>query len=407
MIIKREWYLSQIRPFLGTPFIKVLSGIRRCGKSTMLELLREEILAAGVEPGNIIYINLETREDLNTAKDLSEALKARIGDAGKVYIFLDEIQMIPGWERTVNSFFAGKKAEIFITGSNSMLLSSKLATLLSGRYVQFTIRPLSFAEYLDFTRDLRKAPVDDIPSLMWEYIKLGGFPGNFYAREMNSAFVYKTVYDIFSTVVLKDVMWRNNLRNTDLLERVIKFLFDTSGSLVSARSISGYFKNQGRKVSVDTILGYTSALEAAHVVEKVRRYDVKGKKLLNIREKYYAADVSLIHALLGYDDKRLPGLMETVIYGELRRRGYEVFTGQYDDREIDFVCIKGSEKLYVQAAYLIGNDQKIIQREFGNLLQIPDQYPKYVVSLDDKRTSSVEGVRHCYLPDFLLNAALS
>jgi predicted AAA+ superfamily ATPase len=378
-------------------------GIRRCGKSTILELLRDELLAAGVTPEHIIYISLETREDLITPGDLSAAIKKKLPGAGKAYILLDEVQMIPGWERTINAFFAGKRAEIFITGSNSMMLSTELSTLLAGRYVSFTIRPLSFAEYLAFTRDLRNIPTGNGASFIGEYLRLGGFPGMHYARNMDSAFVYKAVYDIFSTIVLKDVLWRNHLRNTDLLERLIKFLFDTSGSIVSARNISDYFKNQGRKVSVDTILEYIAALESAYTIEKVRRYDIKGKRLLDLREKYYAADISLIHALLGYDDQRLPGLMETVIYGELRRRGYEVFTGQYDDREIDFVCLKGGEKIYIQAVSMIHNDQRVIDREFGNLLKIPDQYPKYVVSLDERWTSTVEGVRHQYLPDFLLN----
>jgi predicted AAA+ superfamily ATPase len=313
--------------------------------------------------------------------------------------------------------FAGQRTEIFITGSNSKLLSSELATLLSGRYVQFTIRPLSFAEYLDFVqipagtsgkakgrRLADRRPGGDGVSLIWEYIRLGGFPGIHYLKDMNSDLVYKVVSDIFSAVILKDVMRRNAIRNVDMLERIIKFLFDNVGNQVSARSISDYFKSQGRKVSVDTILEYVTALETACLLEPVRRYDIRGKKLLNLREKYYISDVSFIHALLGYDDRRLPGVMENIVYCELRRRSYEVFTGQYEDKEIDFVCTKGSEKLYIQVTYRLDNNPGIIEREFGNLLKINDQYPKYVVSLDERRTSSVEGVKHVYLPDFLLNA---
>jgi predicted AAA+ superfamily ATPase len=320
-----------------------------------------------------------------------------------VYLLLDEVQLLPGWERVVNVFFASKKAEIFITGSNSKLLSSELATLLSGRYVQFVIRPLSFAEYLDFTKGIRNIPVDDPDLFIREYITLGGFPAIHYLKDMNSPLIYKAVSDIFSTVVLRDILQRNTIRNTDMLERIIKFVFDNTGSLFSARSISDYFKNQGRKVSVDTVLEYISALESAFVVEKVRRYDIKGKKLLNVQEKYYIADVSFIHALLGYNDSRIAGVLENIVYLELKRRGYAVFTGHYNDTEIDFVCTRQDEKIYVQVAYMLGNDKKTIQREFGNLLEIKDQYPKYVISLDKNRTSGVEGVRHVYLTDFLLS----
>jgi predicted AAA+ superfamily ATPase len=313
--------------------------------------------------------------------------------------------MLPGWERVVNAFFASKKAEIFITGSNSQMLSSELASLLSGRYIQFVIRPLSFAEYLDFTRGIRNIPTDDPASFIQEYISFGGFPAIHYLKEMDSTLIYKAVSDIFSTVVLRDVMQRNTIRNTDMLERIIRFVFDNTGSLFSARSISDYFKSQGRKLSVDTVLEYIASLESAYIIEKVRRYDIKGKKLLNVKEKYYSADVSFIHALLGYNDSRISGVLENIVYLELKRRGYEVFTGQFDDREIDFVCTKQAEKIYVQVTYTMG-DAKVIKREFGNLLKIEDQFPKYVISFDKNRTSGMEGVRHIYLPDFLLGSGI-
>ncbi|MDR1128820.1 MAG: ATP-binding protein [Treponema sp.] len=407
MQIVREKYLARIRPFIDTPFIKVLTGIRRSGKSAILELLREELLRSGVPEGEVVYINLEMSDpgDLQAQK-LSRAIKNRIKDGGKIYLLLDEAQLVPGWEQAVNSLFAGKQADIFITGSNSTLLSSELSSLLSGRYVQFVTRPLSFAEYLEFAEAIAGRTLDRRSSIR-EYLRRGGFPGIHYLKGMENpddslSLIDKTVSDIFSSIVLKDVAQSNKLRNMDLLERVIKFLLDNTGSMVSARSISAYFKNQKRKVSVDTILEYISALEGAYAIEKARRYDIRGKKLLNVQEKYYSADVSFIHALLGYDDRRIPGIMENVIYNELRRREYDVFVGQYDGREIDFVAVRGGEKIYVQAVYLINGDADIIDREFGNLLRIGDQFPKYVVSLDERWTSSVEGVRHVYLPDFLL-----
>ncbi|WP_041611145.1 ATP-binding protein [Treponema primitia] len=404
MKIERESYLSQIRPFINTPFIKVLTGIRRCGKSTILELLKDELIASGINEKAVVHINLElySIEDILIPEKLVKEITERLEISPKIYLLLDEVQLLSGWERVINSFFAAKNADIFITGSNSTLLSSELATLLSGRYVQFTIRPLSFAEYLTFIRDIRNSSISDPTAHIWDYIKLGGFPTIHYFKEMNSALIYKAVSDIYSTVVLKDVMQRNGLRNTDMLERVVRFVFDNVGKLFSARSISGYFTSHGRKLSVDTILDYITALERAYIIEKVHRYDIKGKKLLNLQEKYFVSDVSFIHALLGYDDNRIAGIMENIVYNELRRKGWEVFTGQLNDKEIDFVCTKQNEKMYIQVTYIINNDLKIIEREFGNLLKIKDQFPKYVVSLDKNRTSSVEGVQHIYLPDFLL-----
>jgi predicted AAA+ superfamily ATPase len=407
MLINRESYLSEIKPYIGAPFIKILTGIRRSGKSTILEMIRDELLASGVNAEDVVYINLELESDtINTPRKFSNMVKPRIKDKGKAYLLLDEVQNLPGWEKIVNAFFAGKQTEIFITGSNSKLLASEFATLLSGRYVQFTVRTLSFAEYIAFARGFspegEKSGSQDTDAYIWEYIRLGGFPAIHYFQDMNSDMIYKAVSDIFSTVVLKDVMQRNNIRNTDMLERLVRFLFDNVGRLFSARSISDFFKSQKRKVSVDTVLEYILALEAAYIIEKVRRFDIKGKKLLNAQEKYYIADVSFIHAVLGYSDDRIAGVLENIVYAELRRRGYEVFVGDYEKFEIDFVCTRRNERLYVQVTYMINNDPKIKEREFGNLLKIPDQYPKYVVSLEKNRSAGVEGVKHVYLPEFLL-----
>ncbi|MDR1177594.1 MAG: ATP-binding protein [Spirochaetaceae bacterium] len=402
MAIIRQSYLDQIRPFIGAPFIKTLTGIRRCGKSTILELLETELTRMGVQAERIIYINLETWApgELSSEK-LFETIQSRKAKEGLSYILLDEVQLIEGWERVVNALFAGKQADITLSGSNSKLLSSELATLLSGRYVQFTIRTLSFAEYGDFARQIGGRNPETKAALR-EYLRWGGFPGIHYLKEMQSSLVYKTVSDIFSSVVLRDVMQRNRLRNADMLERIIRFLFDNTGNMVSAASIAAYFKNQKRKVSVDTVLEYINALEGACVLEKVSRFDIKGKKLLEAREKYYCADISLVNALLGYDDRRLPGLLENLVYLELKRRLYDVYVGILENSEIDFIAVKGNEKAYFQVCYKISRDS--IEREFGNLLKIKDQYPKYVVSLDEDWTSNVDGVRHVYLADFLLGS---
>jgi predicted AAA+ superfamily ATPase len=408
-LVKREAYLSEIRKYLAAPFIKILSGIRRSGKSSILELLRDELGQNGKAQDNVIYINLETWEPESlSAGNLSKVLKTRLGSlrgnraaTKKPTILLDEVQYVAGWERTVNALFAAKAADIFITGSNSKLLSSELATLLSGRYVRFTIRPLSYSEFLNFSRTLGKRRIDSREGI-WDYLRWGGFPGIHYFNEISDSLVYKTVADIYSAIVLKDVIERNKLRNADFLDRLVKFLFDNVGSMVSARSISAYFKNQKRSIGVDTVLDYIGALQNAFIFEKCPRWDIRGKKLLNVREKYYVADISFINAVLGYDDRRVQGLIENVIYAELRRRHYDVFVGQLEDAEIDFIASRGVEKLYIQAVYLINNDKKIIDREFGNLLKIKDQYPKYVVGLDPRWSTQIEGVKYYYLPDFLL-----
>ncbi|MDR0909801.1 MAG: ATP-binding protein [Spirochaetaceae bacterium] len=402
-MIERNAYIKQLAAYIDTPFIKVLSGIRRSGKSGILELLREHLVKAGKPEESLIYINFEVWEEerLNSAA-ARRHIKALIGDMQRVYLLLDEVQLLPGWERVVNAFFAEGKCDIYITGSNSKLLSSELSTLLSGRTVQFTVRTLSFSEFIDFTNGFSTEDEKQKSSPgIWDYIRRGGFPGIHYLKNADDTLVYKTVQDIFAAVVLKDVLERNNLRNPDLLERVTRFLLDNTGSLISARSISNYFKSQNRSISVETILDYIAALEAAYAVEKVRRYDVQGKSILNVREKYYPADISFIHALLGFDTRRLPGVMETLVFHELRRRGYEVFTGQLGDKEIDFVATKDSEKIYIQTTYLINNDAEIIKREFGNLLAIPDQYPKLVLSLDEHWKGTVEGVRHQHLGEWL------
>jgi predicted AAA+ superfamily ATPase len=317
-----------------------------------------------------------------------------------MYLLLDEVQLLPGWERLVNSLFASKTADIYLTGSNSNLLSSELATLLSGRTVQFIVRTLSFSEFIDFAHAFHSADAD-----IWTYLRWGGFPGIHYLKEADDSLVYTTINDIFASVVLKDVVFRKNLRNSDLLERVSRFLLDNTGNLVSARSISTYFKSQNRSISVDTILEYISALESAYIFEKVLRYDIQGKSILNVREKYYPADVSFINAILGYHTKRIPGMMETLVYHELKRRGWTVYTGQLNDYEIDFVALKGDKKSYIQVAYQINNDESLIKREFGNLAAIKDNHPKLVLSLDEHWTGNIDGIEHQNLAAWLKEQA--
>jgi predicted AAA+ superfamily ATPase len=398
--IKRDLYIEQIRPLIGKPFIKIITGLRRSGKSTILRLLREELSAeAGGE--HIIYLNLEDFEYTGfNATALYARIAGRIKDEKLHYILLDEIQMVSEWERVVNSLFASRPVDLYITGSNSQLLSSELATFLAGRYVEIQVRPLSFTEYLDFKKERAGSSLPDIKSAIWNYIELGGFPA-VHSADIDRETAGGVVKDIYASVLLRDTIQRYNIRNIDLLERLLRFLFDNTGNLFSAKSIADYMKNLNRKVDVETIYNYINALESAFIIKKAPRYDIKGNEFLNFREKYYPGDISLTYAALGFDLKRISGILETIIFTELERRGFSVSVGKLNDQEVDFVGIRGTEKIYVQAAYLLGDNRETINREFGPLKGIDDNFPKQVVSLDERWSDSVEGIRRVHLADFL------
>jgi predicted AAA+ superfamily ATPase len=302
----------------------------------------------------------------------------------------------------VDALFASKKADIYLTGSNSKMLSSELATYLSGRYVAFTIQPLSFGEFLVFENELESGTgTQDKKTSLNRYLEIGGFPALHQITGINTPIAYKALQDIYASIILRDVVERNNIRHIDLLERLLRFLFDNQGHLFSAKSISAFLKNERRKLSEETIYIYIAALEAALIIRKAPRYDIRGKALLAVQEKYYAGDNGLINALLGFNEQRLPGIMENTVFQELKRRGYDVYVGKFGDKEIDFVGLRQNEKIYVQVCYRLGIDPKLIEREFSPLLAIKDNYPKYVVSLDERWTNNREGVRWLNLADFL------
>jgi len=412
VLLKRELYLDQIKPFIGAPLIKVLTGVRRCGKSSLLRIIESELVEMGINSDAIMFESFELYgENELSADELMAKTRKHISEFEMSYFFFDEVQLVEGWERVVNACLASGSAEIFITGSNSEMLSSELATLISGRYVEVEVRPLSLSEYGDFSQKLPQlAHADNFnlaetntseSEVFAQFMKFGGFPIIHYLSPKTEDLVYRALRDIYSTVVMQDVVKRNNIRNIDLLERIIYFLMDNVGSLVSARKITDYFKSQNRKVSVDTVLTYAKSLENAYVFEKVRRFDLRGKRHLDVREKYYCVDVGMINALLGYSDTRLPGMIENILYLEFKRRGYEVFVGDFDGKEIDFVCKKEGIQFYVQATTLLTGNEKAIEREFGNLLQISDQYPKYVISIDQQWNSDIDGVMHYHLEEFL------
>ncbi|WP_455668961.1 ATP-binding protein [Phocaeicola sp.] len=402
-MIERELYMEQIIPFIDQPFVKVIAGIRRCGKSVVLQLISEELLRKGVDKSHIVYMNFESFEwmDIKDAKALYTHIGSIIkGAEGKFYILLDEIQEVENWEKAVNSFMVDWNVDIYVTGSNSRMLSSELSTYLAGRYVDFHIMPLSFKEYFSF-HDL---PLEQEKATIREefrkYLRMGGFPA-IHTADYSYDAIYKIVYDIYSSVILRDTVQRHGIRNVELLERVVKFVFDNIGNRLNAKNIADYFKSQQRKVDINTIYNYLNALERAFIIQRVQRYDIKGKELLQTNEKYFVSDLSLIYAVMGYKDRLIAGALENLVYWEMRRRGYEVYIGKQDDKEVDFVALCRDEKLYVQVTYQLAS-QATIDREYTPLLAINDHYPKYVVSMDEVWQDNIEGVKHKHISEFLL-----
>lgn len=402
-MVQRERYMKMLRIYRDKPLIKVLTGLRRSGKSSLLLLLREELLESGIQPDHILLVNFDDMDtfELRDAKSLHDHIRKFMKGTGIHYVLIDEIQEVKGWEHVVNSLLSEGRSDLYITGSNSRMLSSDLATYIAGRYIEIPVSTLSFAEAMDFRRELTGLPATDRKAEFERYIRTGGFPG-VYTGDFDYQETYRIVKDIYSSAVLRDVVQRLNLRNLDLLERVLLFVFDNIGNIFSTRNIAAYFLNQQRKIDQSTIFHYLNALTDAFIINRIRRYDVRGKEILQTNEKYYLGDVSLAYAAHGFKDRQIAGLLENVVLLELQRRGYDVCVGKQGDKEIDFVAERSGEKLYVQVAYRISDSEITASREFAPLLALADQYPKYVVTMDDFRKDNIEGVRHYYLPDFLL-----
>lgn len=404
-MILRPGYLEEIKPFINKPQIKIITGIRRSGKSTVLRLLKEELFAKGIKQEQIIAINFEsfTYSELLEAPKLYQFIKAEIKTKQKYYLLLDEIQEVKEWEKAVNSFLVDFDVDIYLTGSNSHLLSSELATYLAGRYVEIPVYTLSYKEFLDF-REHYFSKEENSENLFLLYLRKGGFPVIHTANYPEDS-AYKVVYDIYSSVILRDTVQRYKIRDVELLERVIKYAFDNIGNTFSGKNVADYFKSQQRKVDVNTVYNYLNALEGAFILYRVPRYDIKGKEILKTQEKFYVSDISLIYATMGNRDRMIAGILENMVFLELKRRGYEVYIGKLDSNEIDFVAEKKGNKVYIQVAYKLENEQTV-DREFGNLLAVDDQYPKYVVTMDEFWKDSIEGVKHLYISDFLLTENL-
>lgn len=401
-MIFRPNYLAQLQKWINKPQIKIITGIRRSGKSSILVLLKEELNKLGIAQHQIVSINFESfaTEQLKNAPALYQYLQDKIQNKQKYYILLDEIQEVLDWEKVVNSLVVDYDVDIYLTGSNSHLLSSELATHLAGRYVEIPIYTLSYQEFLDFKTFYFPAQNTSESSFV-EYLRKGGFPV-VHTLNYDEESAYKVIRDIYASVILRDTVQRYKIRDIDLLERVIRFVFDNIGNTFSGKKIADYFKSQHRKTDVNTIYNYLNALEGAFVLYRVSRYDIKGKEILKTQEKFFVSDLSLVYAMMGYRDRMIGGILENLVFLELKRRGYQVYIGKLDTKEIDFIAEKMGKKIYIQVAYKL-ESEATVSREFNTLLAVEDQYPKYVVTMDELWKDDIEGVKHMHIQDFLLS----
>ena len=399
-MIKREMYMKRIRPFINTDLIKVMTGIRRCGKSVMLELIKDELKKNGIDASQFLSFNFENMRNshLCTAQALHDEVLLRTQNlSGKIYLFFDEIQEVEHWEKCINSFRLELNCDIYITGSNAKLLSGELATVLGGRYVEFTIYPFSFSEFRELY--LSVFPESSAPAVFQKYLLLGGMPYLSNLRFMEAP-SRQYLMDIYHSVVLTDVVKRNKIRDVDMLSRIVAYVMGNIGTTFSSSSIVKFLKNEKRKVSPETVLNYINYCTSAYLFYQVKRQDLQGKQILATNEKYYMADHGLREAVFGGNMKDINLILENIIFMELLRRGYSVTVGKAGTKEIDFVCQLQDQKLYIQVTYLLASEETI-QREFGVYNSIRDNFPKYVVSMDEIDMSQ-NGIKHKNIREFLM-----
>jgi len=403
LYIDRPMYVDKIMAYVDAPFIKILTGIRRCGKSTMLKIIMDRLhYQKNVPKERIVSFRFDSMlyEDM-TAKQMYEELKSKLSENGKTYFFLDEIQEVNGWERVVNSLASDYDVDIYITGSNSRMMSSEISTYLTGRYISFRIYTLSFEEYLTFKG--QHTPVENPRTELANYICLGGFPA-VHLQSYSSDEVYTIVRDIYNSTVFLDIVRRSQIRKVDQLERIIKFTFHNMGNTFSAKTISDYLKAERRALDNETVYNYLQKLEGAYLLHRCSRYDLRGKEILKTQEKFYLADTSLRYSVLGYQADTYASSLENIVYLELCRRGYRVFVGKTEDGEIDFVAERLNEKIYVQVTQKI-ESEKTMKREYERLLSVRDNYPKYVLRTDEFAGGNYEGIKTMHVADFLLSGA--
>lgn len=400
-MIERPLYLDKIMPFVDTPFVKILTGVRRCGKSTILKMIIKKIKEEkNVDDEQILNYRFDSMEyEDMTTKELYLELKSKILQSKKTYLFLDEIQEIEGWEKVVNTLASDFDVDIYITGSNSRMMSSEISTYLTGRYITFHIYTLSFEEYLMFKKSY--TTLKDLKQEFSQYVRLGGFPAT-HLQDYSQDEVYTIVKDIYNSTIFSDIVRRNQVKKIDQLERVVKYTFNNIGNTFSAKSISNYFKSEQRTIDNETVYSYLEKLQKAYILHKCSRYDLQGKDILKTQEKFYLADVSLRYSILGYTVDSIASSLENIVYLELKRRGYNVYIGKTKDKEIDFVATKQNEKIYVQVTQEI-KSEKTQKREYEQLLEIRDNYPKYVVMADDFAGGNYEGIKTMNIVDFLLS----
>ncbi len=396
-MIKREAYINQLKPLIGDPLIKVITGMRRVGKSTLLLLIQEELKKLGVSDEQFIHINFELMdyEALKNQKTLHDYIGSKIVNNKKYYLFLDEIQEVEGFERVINSINLKYDVDIYITGSNSKILSGELATHLTGRYFSMVIYPLSFNEIINYIKTTRAQP--DLEQEFIDYINYGGLPAiqRFGKKE---DLIKSYLEDIYSSILLNDIVARYSIRDVDLLKRFMQYLLNNIGQIFSAQSIAKFMKSESRKLSRETLYNYLEACKNAFLIYSSARYDIKGKHVLKTREKYFANDLG-IRGLFYNNESDIGQVLENIVYLELLRSGYQVYVGEFGAQEVDFIAERGSEKVYIQVAYLLANTDTV-KREFSALEKIQDNYPKYILSMDKLKIEH-KGIQHLNIIDFL------
>ncbi len=401
-MIERPLYVDKIMAYVDTPFVKILTGVRRCGKSTILKMIMERLKTErNIPEDRIISCRFDSMEyEDMTAKQIYTLLKDQLSSTGRTYLFLDEVQEIRGWEKVVNSLASDFDVDLYITGSNSRMMSSEIATYLTGRYISFRIFTLSFGEYLMFKSKF--ANVGEPKAELANYVRLGGFPAT-HLQAYSQDEIYTIVRDIYNSTIFSDIVKRNQVRKIDQLERVVKYTFNNVGNTFSAKSIADYLKAERRSLDNETVYSYLEKLEKAYLLHRCSRYDLQGKEILKTQEKFYLADVALRYSVLGYNADSVASSLENIVYLELCRRGYTVYVGKTSDGEIDFVAVRQNEKIYVQVTQEI-NSEKTEKREYNRLLEIPDNYPKFVLTTDEFAGGNYEGIKTMHIADFLLSA---
>ena len=404
-MIKRENYIKKLLEFKDSPVVKILSGVRRSGKSSILMMFKDELLSSKVSEKNIIYIdfeslkNAELRNYLFLYKKIID-LAENAEKSQKIYIFLDELQNVENWEQTVASLMKDLDCDIYITGSNSKLLSSEFATHIAGRYIEIKVYPLTFKEFTDFYKIQNPQNQKTNRELFFKYIKSGGLPAIHFMNQ-NESLIEQYLKDVFNSVILKDVIERNKIKSSEKLISTINFLMENIGNIFSAKSISSFVKSQFKTFGNDLIYEFLYALESAFIIHKVKRFDIKGKEILETMEKYYACDSGLRNSITGFKQNDIAVLMENVVFMELLSRNYQVFIGKKDNLEVDFIAQKNEEKIYIQVCYLL-SDKCTTEREFKPLKEIKDNYRKIVLTLDETEDFNDEGIEKQNLIDWLL-----